>query len=353
MKKALLLSATLLLVIITNAQIVNIPDANFKAALLAHNPVIDTNGDDEIQVTEAEAFTETVDVFSENISELTGIEAFINITGLNCDFNQLTNLDLSNNNALTELFCKNNQLTSLVFGDNISNMTIVCRDNQLTSLDVSTCINLYSLICSYNDLTSLDLSNNTNLSHIYCGANQLVSLDLPSNDIIVELSCSSNHLTALDLSNHSSLSAFYCPDNQLTSLNVKNGHNHILEYFSSENNPNLTCVEVDNVQWSNSNWTLIDAQTSFSTDCTDGIADIETLTGLTISPNPFTDRVEVALEKHSDYEIRLLDILGKELLATQFNGTSYTLSTSELPKGTYLMHISSNDGVRVEKVVKQ
>lgn len=31
------------------AQNVNIPDPNFKNALLNHNPIIDTNGDGEIQ----------------------------------------------------------------------------------------------------------------------------------------------------------------------------------------------------------------------------------------------------------------------------------------------------------------
>jgi hypothetical protein len=42
-----------------NAQDVNIPDVNFKAALV-ENTEINTNLDTEIQVTEAEAFSGTI-----------------------------------------------------------------------------------------------------------------------------------------------------------------------------------------------------------------------------------------------------------------------------------------------------
>jgi len=58
--------------------IVNIPDLTFKAYLV-FNPEINTNGDTEIQVSEAEAFTGEIDVSQKNISDLTGIEAFVNI----------------------------------------------------------------------------------------------------------------------------------------------------------------------------------------------------------------------------------------------------------------------------------
>jgi hypothetical protein len=60
--KALILLLTILLVpFLLRAQIVHIPDANFKAALVG-NSSINTNGDDEIQVSEAEAYDGTIDV---------------------------------------------------------------------------------------------------------------------------------------------------------------------------------------------------------------------------------------------------------------------------------------------------
>ncbi|MCH7534753.1 MAG: T9SS C-terminal target domain-containing protein, partial [Bacteroidetes bacterium] len=96
MKKIILLF--LLLPVFASAQIVNIPDANFKAYLVG-NSSINTNGDGEIQVSEAAAYTDTINVFKLDISDLMGIEAFIGLTGLNCSWNALTSLDLSNNTA--------------------------------------------------------------------------------------------------------------------------------------------------------------------------------------------------------------------------------------------------------------
>jgi hypothetical protein len=56
-----------------------IPDANFKAALVG-NSSINTNGDDEIQVGEAEAYDGTIDVDDQGIADMTGLEAFVNLT---------------------------------------------------------------------------------------------------------------------------------------------------------------------------------------------------------------------------------------------------------------------------------
>ncbi len=84
-------------------QNVNIPDANFKAALVG-NTAINTNGDNQIQVSEASIFNGAISLgtfneFSEpsglNITDLTGIEAFVSLISLNCGYNQLTSLDVS------------------------------------------------------------------------------------------------------------------------------------------------------------------------------------------------------------------------------------------------------------------
>ena len=40
-----------------------------------------------------------------NISDLKGIEAFVNLDTLDCDYNQLTSLDISNNHELLYLEC--------------------------------------------------------------------------------------------------------------------------------------------------------------------------------------------------------------------------------------------------------
>ena len=111
MKKAILIPS-ILFVANLFAQTVNIPDVNFKTYLIG-NTLINTNGDGEIQLSEASAFTQSVYCPNLGITDLTGIEAFTNITELYCGFNQLTSLDVSQNTALVYVYCYSNQLTCL------------------------------------------------------------------------------------------------------------------------------------------------------------------------------------------------------------------------------------------------
>ena len=88
---------------------------------------------------------------------------------------------------------------------------------------------------------------------------------------LTELFCDDNQLQVLDLSNNSNLFEINCRDNQLTSLSIKNGNAMGLWYFTATNNPNLLCVEVDNVPYAYSNlqsgsW-QIDPTAAFSTNC--------------------------------------------------------------------------------------
>ena len=113
----------------------NITDANFKAYLVG-NTAINTNGDSEIQVSEASVFSGTINCGSLQISNLTGIEFFTSLIGLYCMDNQIDSINLSQNIALTNLDC---------------------GYNQLTSLDVSNCTSLELLRCQGNYITILDL----------------------------------------------------------------------------------------------------------------------------------------------------------------------------------------------------
>ena len=152
-------------------QIVNIPDALFKAYLVG-NKAINTNGDREIQVSEASVFNDTIDCSYKNISNLKGIEAFTALTKLYCSWNQLTSLDVSKNTALTSLYCGGNQLKSLDLSKNTALIVLDCGFNQLSSLDVSKNTALTELGCVDNQLTSLDVSKNTALTELNCYGNQ-------------------------------------------------------------------------------------------------------------------------------------------------------------------------------------
>ena len=204
-------------------QLTYVPDDNFEQALIDLG--YDTGTPDDSVPTANISSVTSLNVYSKSISDLTGIEDFAALTQLNCLWNLLTSLDVSNNTALTSLHC---------------------YTNQLTSLDVSGCTALTWLDCDGNQLTSLDVSTNTALTYLYCQDNQL---------------------TSLDVSNNTALTSFACYSNQLHCLKLKNGNNINMTYFGATNNPNLTCIEVDDAVWATANLINIDPQTTFSEDC--------------------------------------------------------------------------------------
>ena len=92
---------------------------------------------------------------------------------------------------------------------------------------------------------------------------------------LTDLFCYDNQLQSLDLSNNPNLYEVNCRSNQLTSLSVKNGNPTGLWYFRADDNPDLLCVEVDNVPLAQYSW-IIDITAVFSTNCgTSSISEID------------------------------------------------------------------------------
>ncbi|MNK31469.1 Internalin-J precursor [compost metagenome] len=212
MKKVLLVIFACGFLSIAQAQTVSIPDSNFKSYLLNH-PGINTNSDNEIQVSEALNFTDSILCVGMQIYDLTGIEAFENITFLSCVNNQLEGLDVSHNTALQSL---------------------VCAMNNISYLDVSANTNLRNLRCAINPMQSLDVSNNPNLEYLYCESNGLSELDLSQNPALIELDCKSNAIQALNLTNQTLLKRLDCSSNPLNQLNF--APNNGLEYIMCHGN---------------------------------------------------------------------------------------------------------------------
>jgi Leucine-rich repeat (LRR) protein len=272
------------------ACIVNIPDANFKAYLVG-NAAINTNGNTEIECTEASATT-YMSCNGLSIADLTGLEAFTSLGLFYCENNLLTSIDISANTSLTTLYCKGNQLTSLDISNNTLLTNLRCHENSITSLDVTTAPDLQYLFCYDNQISSLDLSQNVLLEELVVANNNLTSLDIISNTLIEELQIGQNQIASIDLSQNTALLRIFCRntaltnldcsnspslnwivvnDNDLQSLDVSNGNNTNVGFFWAHNNPNLTCIQVDDVAFSTSNWTSssfnFDAASSFSLNC--------------------------------------------------------------------------------------
>ncbi|RTY85629.1 T9SS C-terminal target domain-containing protein, partial [Flavobacterium sp. GSN2] len=283
------------------AQIVNIPDANFKAKLLSATPSnyiaknlagnyikIDSNSNGQIEASEAMQVGELY-VYNSAISSLEGINSFTNLKALNCSTNPLTSLNISSNNLLY-LRCESNQLTSSTFQlSNLPNLIslhcfnnplgsldlraqanlvmVDCSSCRLTSLNVSGLNNLDDLDCPYNQLTTLNVSNlpsllsvdcshnyltsintlgvSSNFRDLQCSYNRLTSLEVNHLTNLTGLFCGTNFLRTLNVSNLTSLTSLWCELNQLTSLFMKNGRN---ESLSMQGNPNLKYICADESQ---------------------------------------------------------------------------------------------------------
>ena len=209
------------LILSGTAQIVNIPDANFKNALLNHVPVINTNNDGEIQVSEALAFTDTINVLNKNIANITGIEAFVNLAGLNCEQNQIPTLPITGLNNLKILRCSRNKLTSISFSNPSLITELKCSYNQLSALPTGM-TGLKILHCIFNQITSLDLNSSASITYVDFSANLCTSFSLSNKNLLTDIICSSNQLFILTLSNLPALKNLLCENNQLTNLSLSN-----------------------------------------------------------------------------------------------------------------------------------
>jgi len=206
----------------STSEIITFPDANFEKAVRSEigKPTGDILKRDVEKV-------DVLNVSEKDISDLSGIEHFIELTDLSCNGNRLVSLDISKNTKLQYLNCSYNSLTSLDISKNTLLVFLRCSDNYITTLNCRNNTLLKEIACVDNRLISLDISNNAKLVYLHCGNN---------------LSHNGNKLTVLDTSKNTALTELYCYDNQLTMLNVSN--NKELTHFNCWGNyfPNKSAI---------------------------------------------------------------------------------------------------------------
>lgn len=395
----------------TNSVYTAIPDSNFEQTLI--NLGIDAGSIDHQVLTANIANRTILNVSNKNISDLTGIENFTNLTELYCYSNQLIALDLSKNTALKTLYCYSNQLTTLDFTKNTDLTNLQCYSNQLTTLnlinnialktlncstnklttldlsqntslntlhctfnkfttlDVTKNIDLKEFLCFYNLLTTLNLTKNTNLTTLGCQGNKLIDLDLSKNTSLKSLFCFENQLTALDLSKNMALTnlechtnnlknldvtqntlltSVSCSKNQLVNLNLKNGNNNNITFFNATNNPDLTCIQVDNITPPNTSW-YKDSFANYSiTACFLSNNTFEKNTDLAfIYPNPTNDILNIIVPLNTELKkVEVFSLTGQKVETT----TQSQISFNHLAKGEYLLIVETGAGHSTKKVIK-
>ena len=271
MKNILHFSLLFLVSFSIKAQIINFPDANFKAKLLTSSSTnnvaknslgysikIDTNNNGQIEQSEAlqvhhlsfyvyngpPPFKMANSPLANEITNLTGIAYFTNLRSLNVTRNQISSMNLSSNTFLNYLDCSYNAITSLssiVLPNSLASLFI--NNNNLTSLNTTSFSNLTTLNCSSTGLSSSNLILNSQLVNLYCSNNSITSYNFNAFTNLTSLNVSNNNLTSLNLSNNTLLQTLDCNHNQLSNLNLTT--NNQLKNLYCYNNQ-LTSLNLNN-----------------------------------------------------------------------------------------------------------
>ena len=217
----------------------NFPDKNFRDYVAGE---WDKNHDNCFSPSEIAKAT-WISCDNREIDSLEGIQFFTEIWLLECYYNNLKTIDLSNNKKLSYINCHHNQLKELDVSGLPLLKTFYCGDNALPSIDVSKNEKLEDFDCQDNHLDTLNVSQNKELVKLSCGTNNLTELDVRENKKLKELSCYESKLSNLDLRNQTELEVLKCWKNPLSALNVS-ANTKLKKLFVS--NTNLTSLDATN-----------------------------------------------------------------------------------------------------------
>jgi hypothetical protein len=318
----------LLFVTSAECQTTLISDAAFEQVL------IDLNIDDQLDgsvLTANIVGVAAMDISNKNIQDLTGIQDFAALYNFDCTSNELISLDVSSNLNLVFFSCSNNNLTSLTMPEASS----VFRE-----LDFSN-----------NSLTHFEMTNYTNVAWIAGLNNQLTSVDLSGSTIEFVISFENNELTDINLDG-AEIRSLRVSNNNLSALDLSEQLD--LHAFSANDNPNLECINVSQVQLDDipNNWN-VDVTTSYAIDClTVSTSTISDETKWLVYPNPLRNNLFIADNKNIEIErVTVKDMLGKMVLVEKNNFES--LNVSGLKSGVLFITIETENEIITKKIIKE
>ena len=394
------------------AQIINIPDANFKAKLLlasSNNQIaynssniaikIDSNNNGEIEVSEA-LLVKSLNINNANINSLVGITSFTNLRNLNSSNNSLISLDINSLSLLEFLDCSHNLLTSLSYQN--SNNTIDYFDCSYNNLESLVLPNFFEFLdmgdqsiilnCSNNHLNSI-VFNTTNgieqFSDVNLDNNNFSTLTFPNLEILGSLSVSNNPLTNIDFTNvslHSQVPDFHygtlflnnthltavvipfdisfgssISNNQyLTYINFNNSQSNIDCYYQDEDETIYICDSptIENNPLLDSICCDANELDYFSTtyptiqvftNCSLNTNGIENKK-FTLYPNPTSSIINIEVSnKQPIIKTTINNLLGQTIMT--FDNTK-VLDISSLTKGTYFITIETTFDKETQNIIK-
>lgn len=285
------------------AQVTAIPDPIFEQYLIDFGIDSDQTINGQVLTSDIDSRTfleinETPPIYA--INDFTGIQDFASLEGIRFNVTVATSINFGNLTNLTDI-------------EGISNA-------ELQFIDVSGCENLERFIMS-----------GTNLNTVL----------LPQTTTLERFTCSNGMLTNLDLSFYSGLTWINVRNNKLESLIVANGNNTNVTIFRATGNPDLQCIIVDDAEYSATNWTNIDATTTFvesQEECDALSVDDFNFMELKLYPNPTTDIFLL----ETNIEISKIDVFnlnGKIIKSFMSDPNGYDVS--DLSNGIYIIRVDS------------
>jgi surface protein len=224
-----------------------IPDIDFENVLITNK--IDTIQDGKFRTKDAYYISD----LSTNWNDLKpisikGIEAFKNLKKFSSSSFKLEKADLSKNLKLEEIYIQGTKIDSLDASNLLNLQKLYVDENELVYLNTTGLLDLEILNCTDNNLTKINLNTNTKLKLLLVMRNNLKEIDVTKNINLDTFGCYDNNLIELDVSNSPKLFSLNCSNNELEYLNIKKGNTSWSDLYT-KNNPNLRCIEVDNVAY--------------------------------------------------------------------------------------------------------
>jgi hypothetical protein len=150
------------------------------------------------------------------------------------------------------------------------------------------------------------------------------------------------------------LSELYIQNGNNTLLNGVNTYNQLR--FNATNNPNLTCIYVDDVANCNAYWIGVDSSSHFvstTQECEALGAESFNLKKITLFPNPAQNSFSIENSNNETIKtVFIYDYLGKEVLK-QISNNNNKVDISNLVNGIYLVKIETEKGSFTEKLIKR
>lgn len=245
-----------------------------------------------------------------------------------------------------------------------------CNLSGTIPAEIGNCTKIFTISLEDNNLTGNipeSFANLTLMQSFWINGNQLSGEipDIFSNWSVLDYfsigdfnntGSYNNFSGTLDFSMHPAMRICLIGHNNISSLNLRNGNNTHVTYFNASDNPNLTCIIVDNATYSTTYWPNIDPTTTFvetQAECDAlGVDELTFESNVRVYPNPTTGIITIVNTGEIPIkEVIITNSLGQVITKTR---ERENINIASLPAGIYLIRIEDTKANRASyKIVKE